>query len=107
MLRPFSLRRRMAMDVSNMGMLSKTTGTARVNPAAFLADDSSARAPIRKPSGRLPESPRKIRAGGQLNNRNPTRAPDSIVASEHPSPRPGPTPMAAPSKDHMHPPDPS
>ncbi len=77
----------MAIDVSNIGMLRSTTGTASVRPAAsffffFLADVSSARSPIRNPKGKLPESPRKIRAGGQLNIRNPTRARPRRISDE-------------------------
>src|SRR5579872_453337 len=78
--RPFNLRRRMAIDVSKMGIESSTTGTASVKPAAFLAEASSDKAPTRNPKGRLPESPRKMRAGGQLKIKNPTSAPERIDA---------------------------
>src|SRR6516225_2503372 len=38
-----------------------------------------ATAPITSPINMLPESPRKIRAGGKLNSRNPQRAPASAI----------------------------
>src|SRR5579885_2203755 len=107
MLRPLSLRRRMAMDVSNMGVLKSTTGTASVNPAAFLAEASSAKAPTRKPKGKLPESPRKIFAGGQLNSRNPTRAPERIVASRHISALPCHQAIAATVNETISPTEPA
>ena len=63
-----------------MGTISRVTGTIRLPKAEAREMPVSGSMASAKPIIRLPESPMKMRAGGRLNTRKPTIAPNSEKA---------------------------
>ena len=67
--------------MSKIGTLMSTSGTASVKPVAVFEVAWIDSAPIRNPIVRLPPSPMKILAGGQLWIKKPTRLPAAMSAN--------------------------
>ena len=78
---PVRRRRTTAAMPSKIGMISSRIGTAKAAVAGRLNDPSMATAPSTRPIRVLPESPRKIRAGGKLYMRKPASAPAKAAAT--------------------------
>ncbi len=65
----------MAASESRIGIAQTATGAAMATVAGPLIELRMAMAPSVRPISMLPESPRKIVAGGKLNFKNPASAP--------------------------------
>ena len=75
MLRPVSFRRTIAADVSRMGMTRRAAGAARATVAGPFIELSIASTPTTRPINMLPQSPRKMVAGGKLKHKKPRQRP--------------------------------
>ena len=64
-----------------MGMVHKASGAASATVVGPFKEQRIAKAPTVMPISILPASPKKIEAGGKLNQRNPNKLPASASAT--------------------------